>query len=81
MGRKSIIYNIDKIYDILWNQLEIEESWPLLQAIIKDVRGERFDLWLTIGLKKLAETATTVAQNNFIEIFFRNLFDTVSILM
>jgi hypothetical protein len=39
MGRKSIIYNIEKIYDLLWRNLEVEEAWPLLQAIIKDVRG------------------------------------------
>jgi hypothetical protein len=35
----------------------LEETWPLLQAVIKDAKGEKFDIWLKIGLKQLAKSA------------------------
>jgi hypothetical protein len=47
MGRQSIIYNLEKIYKLLWSHLHIEEGWPLLQAVIKDSRGEKLSIWLS----------------------------------
>lgn len=52
-GLKSIVHNIDKIYAILLENLQYEDSWHLLQAVIKDTKAIRFDMWLRSGLAKL----------------------------
>lgn len=41
-GLKSITHNLDKIYNLLWNNLELEDSWRLIQAILRDLKGYRF---------------------------------------
>lgn len=51
LGRKSIIYNFEKICRVLWDHMYLEETFPLLQAVIKDAKGEKFDIWLKVGLK------------------------------
>lgn len=53
-GRKSIIYNIEKIYEILFNRLDVEEAWTLLQITMKDAKNQRFDIWMDYGLKNIA---------------------------
>lgn len=46
MGRQSVLYNLEKIYTILWGNLHLEETWLLLQAVIRDSRGTNLSLWL-----------------------------------
>ena len=36
MGRKSIVHNIQRILNVLLSHLEYEDTWPILQAVIKD---------------------------------------------
>jgi hypothetical protein len=57
MGRQSILYNLEKLYALLLNNLQLEESWQLLQAVIKDSRGVNLAIWLQTGFKALAKTA------------------------
>lgn len=81
LGRQSILYNLERIYSLLWQHLYLEESWILLQAIIRDSRGASLAVWLQSGLKSLAAAATESCSANFSKPFFRNLFDTLCILM
>ena len=39
LGRKSILYNLEKIYRLLWSRFDLDETWPLLQAVTRDARG------------------------------------------
>ena len=36
MGRKSIAHNTPKILSILLQHLDYEDTWPILQAVLKD---------------------------------------------
>lgn len=45
-GLKSIIYNHEKILSTLVSHLECEDSFPLIQAVIKDTKGNSFDFWM-----------------------------------
>ena len=37
-GLASILKNIEKIYEILWNHLNSEDAWRLVQSLLKDTR-------------------------------------------
>jgi len=84
-GKKSIVWNIEKIYNILWENLECEDSWILMQTIIRDMNGERFDLWLSKGLLKISdfsgELNSKIYGKDFNEVTFRKLFSTLCVLM
>jgi hypothetical protein len=81
MGRQSIIYNLEKIYALLWTNLHLEETWQLLQAVIRDSGGSNLSLWLETGLPTLAALTGERCASNFSKPFFKNLFDTLCVLM
>ena len=76
-GLQSIVLNLPKIYDIIWNHLNSDDPWLLLQNLLKDTRGEAYDLWLEVGFEKLASSF----DNNFNKTQFRHLFNTLCIFM
>ena len=41
-GLASILQNINKIYPILWDHLEYEDSWKLIQTLLIDTRGDSY---------------------------------------
>ena len=48
---------------------------------MKDAKNERFDIWMKEGLKKIAAIIEDKAGLDFNEIFFKNLFNTICVLM
>jgi hypothetical protein len=76
-GRKSILHNHQRIYRILWNNLQVEDSWELLQALIRDTKALGLDLWFEEGFEKLAESITTATGLNFTQNYFEMLFSTL----
>lgn len=65
--------------------LECEESWALVQAIIKDTKGESFGFWMREGLRKLAYqdevNKESIFANFFTQSKFQSLFDTLAVFM
>jgi hypothetical protein len=79
------VYNHETILRTLLANLECEESWTLVQAIIKDTKGESFWFWMREGLRKLAYqdevNKESIFANFFTQSKFQSLFDTLAVFM
>ena len=76
-GLASILQNIHKINTVIWDHLQYEDSWRLLQTLLSDTRQESYEGWLKVGLGKIVATIDT----NFHETNFRKVFNTLCIFM
>ena len=45
-GKKLINHNYEKIYQMLWENLKLEDAWPILQAVIRDTKPSGLEVWL-----------------------------------
>lgn len=80
-GRSNILHNQLKILSLLISNLQVEDSWPLLQALLKDCRGAHIDAWINFALQQIAETISSLTGTTFNQTLFSHLFDTLCILM
>lgn len=49
-GLASILKNIKIIYGILWEHSNTQDSWRLMQSLLRDTREESYEAWMTTGL-------------------------------
>lgn len=80
-GRSSTLHNQVKILRLLCENLQLEDAWPLLQALLKDCKGAGFHDWVSFALQEIAEYVSGSAGSTFSQTLFSNLFDTLCILM
>ena len=77
LGLPTIILNLQKISQILWEHLNNEDSWFLLQNLIRDTKGECYNLWIENGLGELVRDMDM----GFKKSRFEHIFKTLSVFM
>lgn len=71
-----ILHNLPMIFRILADNLDVEESWQLLIAILRDTGIEAFNIFLSI----IPKLITNIDQN-FNNSAFRRIFDLLSVFL
>lgn len=76
-GLAAILQNLHRILNVLWDHLENEDSWILMQTLIKDTKTESYDIWIEEGLEKITKNIDT----SFSMTKFRHVFDILCVFM
>lgn len=68
-----ILHNLEKVYEILFKNLDLDDSWDFIITVIKDTRDESFEHIL----KRLDKLASAIG-DGFSEKYFKKVFAVIS---